>query len=355
MTKSANGRPQPNWGRRIFLCLGMVLALGGAEAYAQTAAAGAFARLGFGARGVAMSNALVGDASGHTSPYYNPALAPYIPRQSLSLSAAFLSLDRELQFVQLATPMRPRAGIAAGLIHAGVSDIDGRDGSGYHTDTYATDEFAFFLAFGVRLQERLSAGLGLQFFRTDLFEGVSPVNSLGLDLGLHLQLTDALGLGLALDDLLARYSWDTSSAFGSAGRTTSDRFPTRIRLGGTYRLLGTRLLVTAEYESRFTSAEVRRREVVLIGDTPREAFEAERFTLHDSQVRLGAEYQVVEAFAVRAGVDRLAAEAVAGARPSGGFMIQQGLGSLQARLEYAVVLEPYALGTLHLLTLQVFL
>ena len=335
------------------LLIGMVLALGAGGAHAQ--APGAFARMGFGARGMAMSNALVADGWGHTSPYYNPALAPFTARQNLEATVAFMTLDRELQFLQFAAPLRPRAGIAAGLVHAGVSEIDGRDGSGYHTRDYSTDEFAVFVAFGLRVSERVTVGLGLQGFRTDLFEGVSPTNSIGLDLGLTVRATEALRLGLAVDDLLARYSWDTSDRFGSAGRTTSDRFPARVRAGASYRLLGEQLLVTAEYESRFTSSEVRRRSVELFGSVPREVVTAERLTFHDSRLRVGAEYQPMDAFAVRAGLDRLLAEEVGGARPSAGFMAEQAVGSLVVRGEYAFVLEPYALGTLHLITLRVFL
>jgi hypothetical protein len=338
--------------KKLLLFL-IALTFGMSDAAGQ--AAGAFSRMGFGARGIAMSNALVADGFGGASPYYNPALAPFIPGQSLEASAAFMTLDRDLQFLQLSAPLRPRAGIAAGLIHAAVSDIDGRDDSGYHTQTYSTDEFAFFLAFGVRMSERLSAGLGFQFYRADYFEGVSPVNSIGIDLGLNMQATESLRLGFAVDDLLARYSWDTSDLFGSAGRTTSDRFPTRIRLGGAYQLMGSQLLVTAEYESSITSSEIRTREVRLVGDTPREVFTSERLALHDSQFRVGAEYQPMDFFAMRAGVDGLGAEAIAGARPSGGFMVEQELGSLVGRFEYAFVLESYALGTMHLVTLRVFL
>ena len=335
------------------LLIALVMTLAATDVSAQ--AAGAFARMGFGARGVAMSNALVADGSGYASPYYNPALAPFIIRQSIDASAALMTLDRELQFLQFATPLRPRAGIAAGLIHAGVSDIDGRDGSGYHTGTFSTDEYALFIAFGVRLAPRVTAGFGLQFFRADLFDDLSPVNSIGLDLGLSVAPTEALRLGVVVDDLLARYSWDTSDLLGSSGRTTSDRFPTRLRVGASYALVGQKLLLTAEYESRFISSEVRTRDIRLIGDTPREVFESERLTLHDSRLRIGAEYQPMASFAVRGGVGRLGDSDLGGVRPSAGFMVEQALGSLLARAEYAFVLEPFALGTIHLITIRFFL
>lgn len=311
-------------------------------------AAGAFARIGFGARGVAMGNALAGDDSGLSSPYYNPALAPFITRQSLDVSAAFMTLGRELQFLQLATPLRPRAGIAAGVIHAGVRDIDGRDGSGYHTGKLSTDEYGFFLAFGVRVIRSLTVGIGLQLFHANLHDTVTPVTSIGIDVGMRMRVTDALSVGIVADDLLARYSWGSSA---SSGRSSSDRFPTRLRLGATYRLLSSRLLLAAEYETRFSSVEVRQRNVELIGDSPREVDTNTRLVWHESRVRLGAEYWPLEVFAVRGGATRLAG----GTAPSAGFMFEQAVGALRIRAEYAVVLEPHALGTMHLVTLRFFL
>ncbi|QXD17255.1 PorV/PorQ family protein [Rhodocaloribacter litoris] len=329
----------------------MGLAPGG-TVYGQ--AAGAFARIGFGARGVALGNALVADGFGEASPYYNPALAPFTARQNIELSAALLRFDRELQHVQFAAPLRPRAGIALGLIHAGVSNIDGRDGSGFHTGTLSVDEFALFMAFGLRVTERITAGAGLQFFRTDLFDGLQPVNSIGLDLGLTVQVSEALHLGFVVDDLLARYSFNTSSALGSQGGTTSDRFPLRLRLGGAYRLLDGRMTLLAEYESRITSMERRTPRVELSDGIPRAVTERERLDIHENRLRFGGEYRPAPAFAVRGGVERLGTGALEGARPTAGFMVEQPVGELVARAEYTVGLEPFAEGTLHLLTLRVF-
>jgi hypothetical protein len=287
---------------RVF-ALFVVLAVAGSTG-ASGQAAGAFARMGFAARGMAMSNALAADASGDASPFYNPALAPFTERQNLVLSAALLRFDRELQYLQFSAPLRPRAGIAVGLIHAGVNDIDGRDGSGFHTGTLSTDEFDIFMAFGVHLSERVTGGIALQLFRADLYDDLEAINSIGVDFGLSVRVTDALSLGLVADDLLARYSWDTSGLYGEGGKSTSDRFPARIRFGGAYTILDGRGLIVAEYESRFTSSEYRTRRVELIGDVPREVTDTERLRLHDSRFRLGGEYHLADVFAVRAGADQ---------------------------------------------------
>lgn len=325
-----------------------------APAAVQAQSTGAFTRMGFGARGVAMGNALTADAMGDGSPYYNPALAPFASGQNLEASAALLSLDRELQFLQFATPIQPSAGVAVGLIHAGVSNIDGRDNSGYHTRTYSTDEFAFFLAFGTHLSDRIAAGVGLQLFRSDLIDELEPVHSIGIDVGVTAAVTDRFRVALAVDDLLARYSWDTSDLYGAAGRSTSDRFPVRLRLGASYLLLDGRMQVLAEYESRFSDLEYRQRGVELVGATPRETAISRRAVVYDAGMRFGAEYRMMNVLTVRGGIDRLGG-VVSGTSPAAGFMIEQPVGPLAVRGEYAFMLEPHDTGAIHLITLRIFL
>ncbi len=331
---------------------GLLALLPATGAWGQSA--GAFSRMGFGARGIAMGNALTADASGSASPYYNPALAPQTTQQQIMLSSAFMRFDREMQFVQFATPIRPSAGLAAGLIHAGVSDIDGRDASGYHTQSYSTDEFAFFLAFGTRLGSRLTAGLGLQLFRADLSEGIDPEHSIGIDAGFLFDVTDRLRLALAMDDLLARYSWDTSGLYGAEGGVTSDRFPLRLRAGASYRLWAQRLQLLAEYESRVSDLEYRVRSTQRIGSVPVEAFEARRATFHEAGLRVGAEYEFSEFLAFRAGLDRMG-RVLSGNAPSAGFAIEKPFGALALRAEYGLALEPHGAGMLHLITLRILL
>ncbi len=327
-----------------------LLAFAAGSVHAQSA--GVIARMGFGARGMAVGNALAADASGWTSPYYNPALAPYTTQQHLGLSAALMSRDRQLQFVELGAPLRPRAGIAAGLIHAGVSKIDQRDNSGYHVGYTSVNEYAFFLAFGLRVHTRASVGVGIQLFRSDLYPGVAPARSIGFDVGLVLQLMRGLHVGGVVEDLLARYTWDTSALTGG---TTSDRFPRRFRVGVSWQSQSGQLRLLGEYESQTAQREVLRRSVVLSGFSAQEVFEAEILTLHASRLRLGTEYQPVPILALRAGLDRLEEVSNGGPRPSAGFMVEQPLGLLLTRAAYTIVLEPWALGTMHLITIRFFL
>ena len=49
--------------------------------------AGAFARIGFGARGIGMGNAVTAVTSGDISTYYNPALSAFSERRTASESS----------------------------------------------------------------------------------------------------------------------------------------------------------------------------------------------------------------------------------------------------------------------------
>lgn len=299
-----------------------------------------------------MGNGLVADLSGGASAHYNPALAPFVDQQRLNGTVALMSLGRQLQFLEFATPLDPGAGVSAGIMHAGVSGIDGRDASGYHTKDYSTDEFAFFLIFGKRLGERVSAGVAFQIFRADLFDELKATNSIGIDVGLSARITDALTVGATVEDLLARYTWETSSLLGEGGKTTRDNFPTRIRIGAAYSLMEGRAQIVGEYESAFTSREYRKYEVRAVNGSPVVLSTSERLVRFDSRFRLGGEYLLTDAFGLRLGIDQIGDD-LAGIKPAAGFLISHPLGGLDFAAEYAFVVEPYAVGSLHFVTLSV--
>ncbi len=314
--------------------------------------AGSYARIGFGARGVAMGGGLVADVFSEASPYYNPALAPRVQRQGLDAAAGFLSFDRSLQYLQFAFPLPPRAGAAVGLIRAGVENIDGRDNSGFHTDELSTQEYVIFAAFGARVSERVSGGLGLRFYHADLFDTVDPVVGIALSFGLAAQVSEDLAFGFAVDDLLGRYRWDTSDAFGAGGKTTTDRFPVRVRFGSAYQLAAGRGTLTAEVETRLQTAERRTERVSEINGLPTVFTDNENVRLTDTRFHLGGEVWLAQPFGVRLGLDRLGAGAFEAASPAAGFAVRQSLGDIAARVDYTAVLEAYGLGVMHLVNVH---
>jgi hypothetical protein len=338
--------PRPRW--RLALLVALLAAGPASEAAAQ--APGSFARIGFGARGIAMGGGLSADVFQQASPFYNPALSPLAGPQTVDAAAGFLSLDRELQHGQFTFRLPPRAGAAVGIIRAGVSGIDGRDASGYHTGELSTEESVVFATFGLAVSQRVSGGFGLRFYRSDLLEGVSAPVTLGLSMGLAARVSDRLAFGLAVDDLLARYSWDTA-ALGGASRTI-DRFPVRVRFGSAYRLGEDRGLLTAEVEAQAIPAVVRRYVTREIGGQPQLSLSDERRTFGNALFRLGGEYWLAEPFALRLGIDRIGQDGLRGAAPAGGFALRHSLGEISGRVDYTIVLEPYGLGIMHMVALN---
>jgi len=319
-------------------------------AHAQEAGAGSFSRLGFGARGIALGNALSADPTADVSPYYNPALAAQASEQRVAASAALMSFDRELQFLEFTTPIGPTAGIGVGLIHAGVSGIDGRDANGNRTDELSTDEFNVFLSFGNRFAERFSVGATLQIYQADYADDLDAARTFAVDIGTVVDVTDHLRLALAVNDILAKYEWD-----GTGGRSNTDRFPLRMRVGASYTLLDGRLQLVSEVESRTVERDLRRREIVITSTGPRNRLVEEQRRIHDMRGRIGGRYDLVDILSVRAGIDRIGIDGTAGLRPSAGFGLEQTIGNLDLRVGYAIALEPYVRDAMNLVTIELYL
>ncbi|MFV1980723.1 MAG: PorV/PorQ family protein [Rhodothermia bacterium] len=315
--------------------------------------AGAFSERGFGVRGIALGNAQVADAFGSGSPWYNPALAPLYSDQMIETAYTFLTNDRRLEYIQFAVPMKPRAGVAVGLIHAGVSDIDGRDDSGYHTETYSTDDYAAFLAFGSRVGSKATIGFAFRFFRSTLLPELSA-NSIGLQIGTTVQVRENLFVGASLDNILSRFEWDASDVLGS-GQNSTDNFPIKLRVGVAYRLMEEKLTLLGEYESRFETVDVAKPGVDVIGGSPRSTTTLEEVTLHQSSFRAGAEYQVAELLLLRLGVDRIGDGAGGEMIPSAGFTLKYAVGELGTRFDYTFGKEAFGLGTFHLIGIRFYI
>lgn len=99
--------------------------------------AGSFSRMGFGARGMGMGNAMAAVIDGNLVSYYNPALSAFQNDNYFQTSYSFLSLDRALNFLNFTkkfefgkSKKKRTAGISIGIINAGVSGIKGTDNQG---------------------------------------------------------------------------------------------------------------------------------------------------------------------------------------------------------------------------------
>lgn len=223
--------------------------------------AGAFLRMGLGARPHALGGAYTAVAEGSYAGYYNPGGLPRSADREFNFSYRSLSLDRTFNYLGCVIPIQPKvksgektfnAGIHLGWIHAGVDNIDGRDGDGRHYETFSNSENAFAFGFAIQPQSWLSVGFTTKILY-NRFPKMTKDNEtltskgLGFDLGLLVTPISHLSVGVLVKDLRSKYTWNTEKVW-ERGTTTYNPFPVILKFGLAYRLLNDRLLVAADIE-----------------------------------------------------------------------------------------------------------
>jgi hypothetical protein len=283
--------------------------------------AGAPMRMGFGARGIAMGNALTGVIYGDIQAYYNPAAIPFASVPTAVVAYGVLSLDRRLNYLSYTKNLKPNAGMSLSLINAGVGDIDGRNRDGVHTETYSTSENSFMFSFGLKPVSKFSFGVSLKILYFVLFEGVKSTTA-AVDIGAIYLLSEEVTLGAVVQDINAKYKWDTSPLYGINGNSTVDRFPLRKRFGISWTPIQYSLIVSGEFEAIGSAASI----------------------------RVGSEIEVYDGIHLRGGIDQIAFNADLPAKPSLGLSVQTKLANWTPAFQYAYVFEPYSPSGIHILS-----
>jgi hypothetical protein len=310
--------------RHILLALPLLWAVVPAAQAQLGGAPGAFSRLGFGARGIGMGNALTAVTDGDVTGYYNPAALAYAPYRHAGATAGFLSLDRSLNFLGFTQPLPPNAGLTVAIVNFGVSDIDGRDSDGEATGPLSTTENTVTLGFANRFKH-FSLGVGIKLIYGRLYEGVSSTK-FGVDAGIMVPATADLTLGASVRDIASKYTWETGELYGRNGNTTQDEFPRLYTVGASYRLPDGLGLVALDLEASSRSTLV---------------------------LRVGAEAPVIPELTLRAGLDRIdLKEDGAGVKPAFGFTLRKELEGWTPALHYTFVVEPFSPSGMHLLSLS---
>lgn len=298
------------------------------DAYGQIGGrAGAFSRMGFGARGMGMGNALTAVTSGDVVGYYNPAVVPLSEYKNISASFGILALDRKLNFISHSAPLKPSAGISFGIINSGVSEIDGRDSDGEPTGLLRTSENQVFLGFANQFQAGFSLGINLKLYYHHIYTDVSST-TVGIDIGLLIPVNDQLTIGATVRDINSQYKWDTSDLYGQSGNTTIDNFPLLYTVGSAYKLPDSLGLIALDIQASNQKTII---------------------------ARFGAEVPIVPELTLRAGLDRIdLKEKGNGVRPTFGFTLTRSIfESWTPSLNYAYVIEPFASSGMHVISISV--
>jgi hypothetical protein len=301
---------------------------------------GAFSRIGFGARGIGMGNALSSITEGELTSYYNPAVTPFQENNSFQAGYSFLTLDRALNYFNytrkfdfystkdtIAETRKPRttAGLSIGVINSGVGNIDGRDNNGIPTGELSTSENQFFIGLAARISEKFSIGLATKFYYYSLYEEISST-SLGFDVGALYKLNDNFNFSLVLVDLMSKYKWDTSPIYQQEGIISEDKFPNLRKLGVSYSNKEVGLISAVEFENSNAETNI---------------------------LRAGIEYNIYDQFFLRGGVDQFnLTNTDWPVKPSLGFSFFQPFGNLVVGVDYAFQIEQYSSADRHILSVN---
>ncbi len=253
--------------------------------------AGAFLRMGMGARAKSMGDALTAVPQDATAGFYNPALLPHLTERQVMLSFGFLPLDRSVDYVGYAQPLQPkaddaegeqplRAGFSVAWIHAGVDNIDGRDSAGNNIGDFSNSEHAFCLSFALSPAPFISIGIGgkvlyNRFPKIAQEDAAITSTGFGLDFGAYATPVKDVMVGLVVRDNMSKYTWNTDKLW-ERGTATTYKFPRVVRTGIAYRIPQQWLLLAVDYED---SEE------------------------QHGRIHLGAEFSFQEIGAVRIGLD----------------------------------------------------
>jgi len=301
---------------------------------------GAFSRMGFGARGMGMGNAMSAVITGNKVAYYNPALSVFQEGNSFQTSYSVLSLDRNLNFLNFTRKFKfgkknskgefigkPRvSGLSAGIINASVDNFQERDNQGNISGELTPYENLFFVGLANQFSEKFTIGFTAKFYYSKLYEEIKT-STFGMDIGLIYRANEQLTLAAMVVDLISKYEWDTTPVYGQDGFTIDDKFPLLIRVGASYKLENPNLLFAMEYENSDAGT---------------------------NYLRFGLEYEIYNKLFLRGGLDKFDISNMSvPSRPSLGFSYFQEFNSLTVGINYAFVLEPYSSYDQHIIGIDV--
>jgi len=314
---------------------------------------GSFSRMGLGATGIGMGNAMVAVSDDGAYGYYNPAMsALQVSSAQFDLSSASLEFDRQLHMLNIHFPLPPSAGLNVGIINARVRGIDGRTSSGYHTEMLNTSEYQFLSSFGIRFADNVWGGVGFKLSWANLHQEVQNATSLAFDIGLLAEVKPGWNIGFAIQDLLGNYQWNSGDLYGTNPRNIEQTFPARFKGGTSYKVLSN-VLISSEYELRIQTSEYPVSSVEIINGSPRTLTDTRTVRTNTQFLRFGGSYRIHERFTLRGGVqfsdlNTDDSESLF----SAGFSLHLPFDFLSPSIDYAFSQEPNNVATMHVFTLR---
>lgn len=336
-----------------FISVFILLLCTAAPVYAQSGGlTGASFRTGFSARAMAMSNAMTANSFDGSYAYYNPAFAALKSEKvQLDLSAGALSYDRVFQSTGASFQLPPTAGLSVYLLRTGVNDIDGRTQSGYPTGSFDAGEYQLSTNFGIRLNDNVSGGIGIKFSMADYHEDVTNPVAVGIDLGLLVKTGSHIQIGLAVQDLLATYTWDSGNLYNlDQSQSLTESFPTRLKAGIAWKKQ--KFTVSGDLELMISQSEITTYDTFIDNGRPVLIPETESVSSSVAMFRLGGSWQAHERLTLRGGWNLPDATDSNSWGLSSGFSVHLPFDMFSPSVDYAFVLEPYRISNMHVFSLR---
>lgn len=327
----------------VFLFAGTLLLSTNINARQLGSQAGAFLRMGLGADRVAMGGVGVALATSGANWYYNPAAIPYQRTKKAVVSYRKLSFDRSLMYAGFSLPLQPemrklrekhnvrqtKAGLAFGILRAGVSDIEGRDSNGELYETFTWADNLFHGTFSLMPHDMVAIGVSIKWMVNSVPKVMEDDKTLyayglGVDLGMQVAPITNLRFGLQLRDLGSKHKWETTDVWGDEAGEKEDVLPVQLRIGAAWDPIQNLTLASdiVSYPQ-------------IIGDDDDAiqtlfGIEYRRLYVNDKQMALRAGYQ--------------------GFAPTFGFGLDFLIRHVNVELDYAFLLEREAPDGAHILT-----
>ncbi len=222
------------------------------KAFAETGDggyAGSFLLLGLDGRAVGMGQAFVGVADNCGGALWNPAGTIQLQKRTVGASYRKMFLDRGMGWVCYAQPVRDEAAIGLSWINVGVADVVGRDFEGNPTEEIENYQNAVSFNFARKIHEKIFLGLNIKYIQYNL-ANISAYG-VGFDFGAMGKPTPDLRIGVSVQNVGMRYSWNSLkywSKYGEDGKDIKESFPVNYRLGSSYLFLQKNLLLAFELD-----------------------------------------------------------------------------------------------------------
>lgn len=315
--------------------------------------AGASLSLGYGPRGMAVSNAMTASTFDGIYPYYNPALAAQkLNGNQIDMSVSTLDFDRVYQTFGSTFQLPPNAGISIGIIRSGVNDFSERSESGYPLGTFDIAEYQINTSFGLRFSDRFQAGISFKLNYANYHKELNSTTAVGVDLGFLYKFGNHLNVAVAIQDMFANYTWNSGDLYNqSQSRNVVNNFPIRYKWAFSYERR--KYALQAEYELKTFESEINNYETFIDSDgNPAQISRISSVNSNTGALKFGGTWHAHERFSLRAGYRITDSDESESGSFSSGFSIHLPFDTFSPSFDYAFVSEPYGISNIHVYALR---